>query len=204
MGEVGVRARRSRAAALVTALLAVSTARPGTGAEQAQPPGEWRYIGGDASTHATRRWTRSTPRTSRSSRSRGPGAATTSGPGSTHLPLHAALCRRPALHRRRPAAHRRGDRSRHRRDALDLSRAAHHPLRPRHAEQLRQRCRVRRGGRPAGHLSTRRPRSSCTRSTPRPASTWTNWGTRVPLPGFPASGVVDMLPDLVQGLGARG
>ena len=29
-----------------------------------------------------------------------------------------------------------------------------------------------------------------------------NWGTRVPLPGFPTSGVVDMLPDLVQGLGA--
>ena len=25
-----------------------------------------------------------------------------------------------------------------------------------------------------------------------------NWGTRVPLPGFPASGVVDMLPDLVR------
>jgi quinoprotein glucose dehydrogenase len=25
-----------------------------------------------------------------------------------------------------------------------------------------------------------------------------NWGTKVPLPGFPASGVVDMLPDLVE------
>ena len=67
--------------------------------------------------------------------------------GGRHLPIDAALCRWAALHGGRLAPHRGGHRPRERRNGLDLPRAAHHALGPRHAQQLRQGRGLRRGGR---------------------------------------------------------
>ena len=55
--------------------------------------GEWRYLGGDAGHTRYSPWTKSTPATSRTSRWRGFGGATTSAPTSTTLPVQVDLRR---------------------------------------------------------------------------------------------------------------
>ena len=180
------------------AVLALVAAAHGLGAQGRQAPaGEWRYIGGDVPTPATRRSIRSTPRTSKSSRWRGRGGATTSGPGRPHLPIHAALCRRPALHRRRRAPHG----GRHRPGTGETIWTYREPHTTRFARGMRNNYGK---GVAFGEVDGRSvifytsPAFFLHALDAKSGEHLENWGTPVPLPGFPRTGVVDMLPDLVK------
>ena len=112
-------------------------------------------------------------------------------------PRPADLRRRHAHHRVGPAAHRRVARPGHRQDAVDVPGADHAAPRLLDALEPRQGRRLRQDQRPSAWCSSPRPASSCTRSTPRPASRSKAGARRCRSPASRKTGSVDMLKDLI-------
>ena len=109
----------------------------------------------------------------------------------------ADLRRRHAHHRLGPAPHGRVARSGDRQDAVDVPGADDAAPRVLDALEPRQGRRLHAHQRPRRRARHHARRSSCTRSTRKTGQPLENWGGAVPVAGFPKTGSVDLLKDLI-------
>ena len=186
-------------------LLAILTLTASEADAQANPPGEWRDINGNASSTRYSPLTRSTRRTSSSSRSRGSGRATSRRSISAarrlprNLPIYANGKLITTAGPKRtvvaldPAT---------RQDALDVPGAGDVPLGSTRCARATARASRTRRSTAAASSTSSRPAFFLHALDAETGKPLAGWGGGVPLKGFPATGSVDLVEGPDQGLGA--